>query len=225
MKHKQGEQTFYNPEMGLLWPPGDLYGHHSEQEHRASLLACTVTLDCFQLLLEEWTNCIWFLSTLKLTAIVRIVMNFPWFQEIFPQNWRVSPQIAAPSPLWPADSIKIDGPLITQTISWNHSLNGLKWSHLTNMGCEAFEMIPHISLSSGKQCPVSHFEIFVTSVTFLTKKIYMVRNENSYQVQIARVTTGLISPLLLPPLRGRDGQLEVRITAITAHFLSPQATS
>ena len=55
--------------------------------------------------------------------------------------------------------------------------------------------------------------------------ITMVGNENSYQVQIARVTTGLISPLLLPPLRGRDGQLEVRITAITAHFLSPQATS
>ena len=171
MKHKQGEQTFYNPEMGLLWPPGDLYGHHSEQEHRASLLACTVTLDCFQLLLEEWTNCIWFLFTLKLTATVRIVMNSPWFQEIFPQNWRVSPQIAAPSPLWPADSIKIDGSLITQTISWNHSLNGLKWSHLTNMGCEAFEMIPHISLSSGEQCPISHFEIYVTFVTLLSYKL------------------------------------------------------
>ena len=89
MKHKQGEQTFYNPEMGLLWPPGDLYGHHSEQEHRASLLACTVTLDCFQLLLEEWTNCIWFLSILKLTAIVCIVMisrNISPKRESFPPN-------------------------------------------------------------------------------------------------------------------------------------------
>ena len=84
-------------------------------------------------------------------------------RNISPKLESFPPQIAAPSPLWPADSIKIDGPLITQTISWNHSLNGLKWSHLTNMGCEAFEMEKH--------CPISHFEIFVTFVTFLTRKI------------------------------------------------------
>ena len=36
---------------------------------------------------------------------------------------------------------------------WNHSLNGLKWSHLTDMGCKAIEMVPHISLSSlGHTC-------------------------------------------------------------------------
>ena len=140
MKHKQGEQTFYNPEMGLLWPPGDLYGHHSEQEHRASLLACTVTLDCFQLLLEEWTNCIWFLSTLKLTAIVRIVMilrNISPKLESFPPNCgalsavTVSPPSRSMVPWSPKLFLEITHKMVSNDhISPIWDVRLLKWFHI-----------------------------------------------------------------------------------------------
>ena len=77
---------------------------------------------------------------------------------------------------------------------WNHSLNGLKWSHLTDMGCVAIEMVPHISLSSWG----THLRKYVQcQLEFLMRKNGC--RWKCIKAQIASDHCLNLAPPLLPP--------------------------